>query len=261
MNVMPIAKLDRKLLKISGDGATDWLSGLITNDLSEDINFAALLTPQGKIIADFFVVKTSDGWWVDTATKFADNLKKRLSMYRLRAPIEITETALGVYAAWEGIGEEGFEDPRLPALGRRIYTDYLEPSATDEDYDSRRLTLGIPDSHWDFETVDVFPATVNMDFLNGVNFKKGCFVGQEVVSRMYRKTDVSKRFRGVIFDDQSVPSEIETAIKAGTRVVGELRHRRGAKGMALIRHDRLPDDGTTLTVGATEIKLLDATHT
>jgi len=130
---MPVTKLDRSVLKISGENVTDWLSGLVTNRLSEDINFAALLTPQGKIIADFFVVKSGSDWFVDVASKFSDNLQKRLRLYKLRAPITIEPCDMQVYAAWDGEGEEGFEDPRLPALGRRIYTDALDSTATPDE--------------------------------------------------------------------------------------------------------------------------------
>lgn len=249
---MPIAKLDRTILHISGNGVTDWLSGLITNNLSDDINFAALLTPQGKIIADFFVIKDENDWRIDVANKYADGLMKRLSMYKLRAPITITRLDVGVYAAWEGTGDEGFIDPRHPSLGRRIYG-ALECEAGPVDYDLHRLGLGIPDSVFDFDTGEVFPASANMDHLSGVDFKKGCFVGQEVVSRMYRKTEVKKRMRGFRFDD---PLDGDP-IKAGDRVIGNIMHNREELGMAMIRHDRLPEDDTPLMVGVSEIRLLD----
>jgi len=256
MGVMPIAKLERTVLKISGDGVADWLSGLITNNLSGDINFAALLTPQGKVIADFFVVRGGEDWLVDVAAPYAEGLMKRLSMYRLRAPIKIERTDLAVHAAWDGTGQEGLADPRHASLGRRIYGGEMDCEAAQPDYDAFRLSLGIPDSAFDFETSDVFPAGANMDLLNGVDFKKGCFVGQEVVSRMYRKTSVKKRMRGFTFDGPIDGIDI----KAGTRTVGAVMHSRGNFGIAMIRSDRLPDDGTPLMIGETEIKLLDLPH-
>ncbi len=253
---MPIARLDRSVLKISGDGVTDWLAGLITNSLTDDINFAALLTPQGKIIADFFVIKDGESWLIDVADKYAQGLQKRLSMYKLRAPITIEDTAICVYAAWDGEGDEGLEDSRHPGLGRRIYGD-LECEGSQDDYDAHRLSLGIPDSAFDFDTSEVFPAGANMDRLNGVDFKKGCFVGQEVVSRMYRKTEVKKRMRGFRYEGELDGDQI----KAGERVVGDIMHSRdvpnGGWGMAMIRHDRLPEDGTPLMIEDREITLLD----
>lgn len=253
MNAMPIAKLDRQILKLSGENVTEWLSGLVTNTIENEINFAALLTPQGKIIADFFIVRNDDGWLIDTASKFADALKKRLSMYKLRAPIEITETKLAVHAIWDGTGDEGLADPRHAALGRRLYSESLDTTASAEDYDAHRLSLGIPDSQWDFDTSEIFPATANMDRLAGVDFKKGCFVGQEVVSRMYRKTEVKKRLRGFRYAGELASNDI----KAGERTAGQILHSRNGIGMAMIRHDRLPDDGAALRVGEIEISLLD----
>ena len=195
---MPIDRLDRTVFSLSGEGVEDWLSGLITNDLSEEITFAALLTPQGKIIADFFIYRWYEGLLLDTPRKFAADLHKRLRMYRLRVPIEIEETDLSVHAVWDDGPAGGFNDPRHASLGWRIVSTRSFKSTGD--YNAHRLTLGVPDSQWDFETAKVFPADANMDLLNGVNFSKGCFVGQEVVSRMKRMTTVKKRMRGIILE-------------------------------------------------------------
>jgi len=253
MTAMPIAKLNRKILHLSGDGVTDWLSGLITNRLDQDIVFAALLTPQGKIIADFFASKLANGWQIDVAEKYIEVLTKRLKLYKLRAPITIEPVEIDVFAAWAGTGEEGFADPRHAALGRRLYDQDLTCEAGETDYDQYRLSLGIPDSQWDFDSGDVFPAGANMDRLNGVDFKKGCFVGQEVVSRMYRKTEIKKRLRGFRFDGALTG----TKITAGERMIGEVLHTNNGLGMAMIRHDRLPDDEASLMVEDKEISLLD----
>jgi len=246
---MPIAQLDRTVFRLSGAGVAAWLEGLTTNSLSKPISFNALLTPQGKIIADFFVTHDADSLRLDTPDKFAASLFKRLKMYRLRAPIDITQTDLNVYAIWDGpeqnkMGEEGHIDPRLHALGRLLITDnYLE---TDGDYNAHRLSLGVPDSAHDFETVTTFPADANMDLMNGVDFKKGCFVGQEVVSRMKRMTTVKKRMRGIILNG---PAQVGDKIKAGERVIGDMLHvheiigrenmRQKTMGIAMIRLDRL----------------------
>ena len=255
---MPIARLDRTVFRLSGDGVSAWLEGLTTNNLSAPISFNALLTPQGKIIADFFVTHEADSLRLDTPDKFAASLFKRLKMYRLRAPIDITQTELNVYAIWDGpeqnkIGEEGHIDPRLPALGRRLITsDYLE---TDGDYNAHRLSLGVPDSAYDFETVTTFPADANMDLMNGVDFKKGCFVGQEVVSRMKRMTTVKKRMRGIIL---SGPAQVGDKIKAGERVIGDVLHVHGQMGIAMIRLDRLAAAEISPTLNDAPVTIMDS---
>lgn len=233
---MPAAQLDRAVFRLSGEGVEAWLEGLITNSLTSALTFTALLTPQGKIIADFFVTKDGEDLLIDTPQKFASALFKRLRMYKLRAPIEITDISEthNVYALWDGIGDEGHEDPRHSTLGRRVITtDFLEAN---DDYDRHRLSLGVADSALDFDTVTTFPADANMDLMNGVDFKKGCFVGQEVVSRMKRMTTVKKRMRGLILEG---PAATGDKIMAGTRVIGEVYHAHEDYGMGLIRLDRL----------------------
>jgi len=233
---MPIAKLDRSVLFISGEAVKDWLSGLVTSSLNGPVDFGALLTPQGKIIADFFITAHEDGFLLDTPHKFKDDLFKRLRMYKLRAPIMISDVSddFHVYALWSGEGDEGHADPRHTGLGRRLVTqDVIEAGA---DYDAHRPDLGIPDSQWDFEPASVFPADVNMDLLGGVDFKKGCFVGQEVVSRMKRKTTVKKRARGLKLGCMAKAGD---PILAGERVIGELWHVRGERAIGLVRLDRL----------------------
>ena len=249
---MPIALLDRSIFRLSGDGVTPWLDGLISNSLNAPMTFAALLTPQGKIIADFFVTKDGDDLLLDTPMKFAASLFKRLRMYKLRAPIEITDITEthNVYAIWDGEGEEGHADPRHVTLGRRlITTDYLDG---DGDYDKHRLSLGVVESQWDFETVTTFPADANMDLMNGVDFKKGCFVGQEVVSRMKRMTTVKKRMRTV---ELSGIAKAGDPIMWGTRTIGEINHVNDMLAMGLVRLDRLKAAEVEPTVNGNEVRI------
>ena len=264
---MPFALLDRTIFRLSGDGVEHWLSGLITNEIGETATFAALLTPQGKIIADFFIYRRENAvtkqcsFLLDTPTKFAADLHKRLRMYRLRAPIEIEETNLAVQAFWHEEGMDipyGYPDPRLPALGRRTIGDNL--NLTGGDYNVHRLSLGVPDSEWDFETQEVFPADANMDLLNGVNFSKGCFVGQEVVSRMKRMTTVKKRMRGIIFEGEAAAGD---RILSGERVIGDVLSVHGAMGqettgMAMMRLDRLRAAEHSLTLNSAPVEVMNA---
>lgn len=238
----------------------EWVAGLITNDLSDDLNFAALLTPQGKIIADFFIYGRGNGDHVllDVSEKFHDTLLKRLKMYRLRKPIKITPQPMNVYAAWGEHDSDnwGFQDPRLPALGRRrIELTPFENLTPFGDYNAHRLSLGVPDSHWDFETQKVFPADANMDLLNGVNFSKGCFVGQEVVSRMKRMTTVKKRMRGIIFEGEAKAGD---RILSGERVIGDVLSTHSQMAMAMIRLDRLRAAEHALTLNGETVTVMKA---
>lgn len=250
---MSFARLDRTVFKLSGEGVKDWLAGLVTNSLDDDVTFAALLTPQGKIIADFFIYKDGDAFRLETATKFADVLHKRLRMYRLRAPIEIMETDLKVFVVWNKDDVQGYRDPRHGSLGHRIVTD--ESLNSSGDYNAHRLSLGVPDSEWDFESAQVFPADANMDLLNGVNFSKGCFVGQEVVSRMKRMTTVKKRMRSIIFEGDAKAGD---RILAGERVIGDVMSVHKKMGMAMIRLDRLRAAEYDLTLNGAPVEVMKA---
>ncbi len=252
---MPIAKLNRSIFRLSGAGVEAWLDGLITNSLAGDMSFAALLTPQGKIIADFFVTKDGEALLIDTPSKFSADLFKRLRMYRLRAPIEIEDISEthNIYAVWEGEGEEGLADPRHISLGRRLITQ--GDIETTGDYNAHRLSLGIVDSEWDFDTVTTFPADANMELMNGVDFKKGCFIGQEVVSRMKRMTTVKKRMRGLILGGSA---EAGDKIMAGERVIGDVRSVHGGMGIGLIRLDRLKAAETSPTVNNEPVEIMGA---
>lgn len=252
---MPIAHLDRTVFRLSGDTARAWLDGLITNSFTGPITFAALLTPQGKIIADFFIRFDGEDLLLDTPDKFAGDLKKRLMMYKLREKITITQEDLSVYAAWDGKGDAATLDPRHGALGHRILAPSIETTASAQDYNAHRLALGIPDSAHDFDSVKTFPANANMDILNGVDFKKGCFVGQEVVSRMHRKTQVRKRMCGF---ECGQALETGTALMQGEVNVGEVLSQQGGRGMAMIRLDRL-SDGDVLA-GGHKVKVMEVTH-
>ncbi|MGB0905978.1 MAG: YgfZ/GcvT domain-containing protein [Maricaulaceae bacterium] len=255
---MPISALPRTIFRLSGEGVREWLDGLITNNLLNEHTFAALLTPQGKIIADFFIQADGgddDSLVLETAEKFGAHLFKRLKMYRMRAPIEITDISDShtVYAIWGGEGEAGMADPRQPALGYRLITqDTLE---TTGDYNAHRLSLGIPDSAEDFETASVFPADACMDQINGVDFKKGCFIGQEVVSRMKRMTTVKKRMRGLVLGGGAAAGD---KIMAGERVVGDVLSVQGEMAMGLVRLDRWKSAAVSPTINEADVKIMGA---
>ncbi len=274
---MPICRLNRTIICLRGDDALGFLNRLITNSLKNDLTFAALLTPQGKIIADFFVHRLEDNSFVlETPEKFGNILAIRLKMYKLRAKIDIKDISdsHNIYALWankteKGQDQVGLTDPRHPKLGQRLLSkdSGLSPEHTPEDYDLHRLSLGVPDSTWDFGTEKIFPADANMDLLNGVDYKKGCFIGQEVVSRMHRKTDVRKRMRTVKL---SGPAEIGDTLKAGGRTIGTIlhvneshntaNHGSNSVGMALVRLDRLAASTDDVLINGQPIQIMEPNY-
>ena len=254
---MPIAKLDRTILRICGKTAKAFLERLITNTLKDDITFSALLTPQGKIIADFFVHRCNENeFFIETPEKFGGILSSKLKFYKLRDPVEIKDVTdmYSVYVLWGGEGEEGVADPRHQALGYRLLTtEMVETENTAGDYDIHRLTFGILDSNWDFESQDFFPADTCMDVLNGVNYKKGCFIGQEVVSRMHRKTNVQKRVLGLKMEAKVTP-ESGMKIFQNDREIGRVLHANGHLGTGFIRLNRMSgSQGITVNHAPVEI--------
>ena len=253
---MPVCTRPRTVLALQGGSVRPWLEGLITNTLSAPVTFAALLTPQGKIIADFFVTEDGDALLLDTTKAMGAGLAKRLSMYRLRAPIEIEDVSdtHPVHVIWDADDDApGHADPRHPSLGHRVVGAAM--SATGGDYDAHRLSLGVPDSEWDFGPVSTFPMDACMDQLGGVNYAKGCFVGQEVVSRMKRMSSVRKRMRGLVLDG---PAESGDSIKAGERTVGKVLHVNGNLAMALVRIDRLREASESPTLRGERVQIMDS---
>jgi folate-binding protein YgfZ len=243
----------RAVLRVGGPDAGKFLQGLITNDIGKAHDSAAihagLLSPQGKILFDFFVVPDGDGFLIDVALATADDLLKRLGFYRLRAQVEIeAKPESRVAAAWGGTprpltGAVVFADPRLPELGQRMIlpkataiADLDCVAAPEGDYDSLRITLGVPEGGRDYAFGDAFPHEALFDQLNGVDFAKGCYVGQEVVSRMEHRGTARKRIVPVVGEAQLPASG--TSVKADGAVIGALGSVCGDAGLALIRLDR-----------------------
>ena len=244
---------DRAVLRVTGEAARNVLQGLITNHIDQaklgGAIHTGLLTPQGKILVDFFVLPVSDGFLLELPrTKLAD-LIQRLTIYKLRTQVAFAEEpSLGVAASWGSTpllpeGAIAFADPRMPELGLRI----LLPAnadisalgcalASEDEYHARRIALGVPEGGRDYIFGDAFPHEAMFDQLNGVDFKKGCFVGQEVVSRMEHRGTARKRIFGVEGEGQlPMPG---TEIMAGSMAIGTLGTVTGSSGLALLRLDR-----------------------
>lgn len=233
----------RSLLRISGADVIDFLQNLVTCDVEGlsvgDATFGALLTPQGKILFDFFLLRDASGFLLDTEHGARDALVKRLTFYKLRADVSIEVVDdLNVYAAWDGDVQIGFSDPRLAGLGNRIYAKEWEANSSENDWNAHRTQLGVPQSGSDFNLGDPFPHEVLMDQFSGagVDFAKGCYVGQEVVSRMHHRGTARSRWVRVNAEADLPPKG--TPILAGERTIGTMGGSSGFDGLATMRLDR-----------------------
>src|SRR6202171_4929976 len=273
---------DRGVLKVSGGDARDFLNGLVTTDvtlLRPGLGrFGALLTPQGKITADFLITEAPSGhgggFVIDCPRALAQALADKLGFYRLRAKVAVENLSdsLGVLAAWDGDPsvkpDLAFAAPRNAALRWRLLVpaelaqkvaDLIGADLVDSAaYDAHRIASGVPRGGLDFMYGDAFPHETNMDRLHGVDFDKGCYVGQEVVSRMQHRGSARTRTVRIIVEDFA--PEPGMAILAGDKPVGTIGSTAGRNGLALIRVDRAADAlaaGTRLTAGGLAIRLAD----
>jgi folate-binding protein YgfZ len=273
---------DRGVVKITGETARDFLNNLVTTDttrLQPGVGrFGALLTPQGKIMVDFLITEApaghGGGFLIDCPKALAQTLADKLGFYRLRAKvgIENLSDSLGVLAAWDGDAalkpDLTFTDPRNARLGLRILVPAeLAPKAADligadlvdaSAYEVHRIATGVPRGGLDFMYGDAFPHETNMDRLAGVDFDKGCYIGQEVVSRMQHRGTARTRTVRVLLDG-SAP-EAGSTILAGDKSVGTMGSAAEHHGLALIRIDRVSEAleaGTPLTAGGLSIRIAD----
>lgn len=271
---------DRGVLKVSGAGALGFLNNLVTADLARAADgtarFAALLTPQGKIVADFFAIQASaadgGGIFLDAPRALAGPLRDRLHFYKLRAKITIEDlsAALGVMAVWDAPGPVASEyglsyaDPRVAAMGTRVILPselaadaaadlgaaFFEPSA----YEAHRIAAAVPRGGIDFIYGDAFPHETAMDQLGGVDFDKGCFIGQEVVSRTQHRG--SARTRPMALAYAGFPPDAGLPISAGGKQIGTMGAGIEGRGVALLRLDRVADAaaaGHAITSGGVEV--------
>jgi tRNA-modifying protein YgfZ len=254
---------DRGVVKVSGDAARSFLNNLVTTDVDQVRpgvgRFGALLTPQGKIVADFFITEApaghGGGFLLDCPLPLAEALATKLNFYKLRAKLTVENLSggLGVLAVWGGAPQAApdlaFADPRADTLGWRILVpqdlaeratqligaEWVAPAA----YEAHRIACGAPRGGVDFSYGDAFPHETNMDQLHGVDFEKGCYVGQEVVSRMQHRGTARTRIVRVVID-QNAP-ECGASIVAGDKPIGTMGSSAQGRGLALIRVDRATD--------------------
>lgn len=280
---------DRGVLRVSGEPARHFLHNLVTANIETltpgEARYGALLTPQGKVIVDFFVVEApaadGGGFFIDGPKALVPELAQKLTFYKLRAKVTIEELdALSVLAAWGGqetsqqeAGHEAateyglaYRDPRLPAMGLRVLIPaaVAQEAAADlgaalvdpSEYETHRIALGVPRGGVDFTYGDVFPHDVDLDKLNGVDFKKGCFIGQEVVSRVEHRGTARNRVVPVEFDAHAAEDGIQ--VMAGDKAVGTMGSSSGTLGLAMLRVDRVAEAiaaGVPLVAGGIPMRL------
>jgi tRNA-modifying protein YgfZ len=270
---MPVACLaDRSVVRVSGEEAKTFLDGLLTCDLDRVAvgrpRFGALLSPQGKILFDFIVFAAADGsYHLDCAGAQAADLAKRLGFYKLRAKVSVEDLSSGarVLAGWDGAarpqGEADLvgDDPRLSVLGWRaiVRADDGSPPADNEGaYHAHRIALGVPEGGKDFAYGDAFPHEALMDQIGGVDFDKGCYVGQEVVSRMQHRALARTRIVPLVYEGEAAAPGSE--VLAGARSLGRTGSAANGRGLATLRLDRVADAlaaGETLRAGGRPVRV------
>lgn len=268
---------ERGVVRVGGPDAAHFLNNLVTAEVAHlapgEAAYAALLTPQGKMLFDFLVVREGEGYLLDTAAANAAALSQRLGFYKLRAKVTVEDASAfeAVIAFWGGeppptLPGVAFTDPRLPSLGTRAIVPRGSlaavlslPGLTRTDagaFHAHRVALGVPEGGHDFAFGEAFPHDADMDALSGVDFTKGCYVGQEVVSRMQHRGTARRR---IVMARAAGPLPAAgTPLTAGDRPVGTLGTVAGTAGLALVRLDRakaaidaglpIEADGTVVTL-------------
>jgi hypothetical protein len=233
---------DRSILRLTGGDTESFLQGLITNDithLTKGLLYAAILTPQGKYLADFFLKRDGEAVLLDADAAQAPALQQRLTMYKLRADVSIEQTDLHLHRGLGDAPEDGAADPRTPNLGWRAYRDTAQTDNT-VDWTALYVTNQVPNAGLELDQ-NSFILEMGFERLNGVDFKKGCYVGQEVTARMKHKTELRK---GLALVGVNGDAAFGAQIQANDKAAGTLLSRAGNKALAYLRYDRASADMT-----------------
>jgi folate-binding protein YgfZ len=262
------ALTDRGLVTVKGASARDFLQGLVSNDVRSlavgQACYAALLTPQGKIVCDFLVLaRSSDELFLDCPKLLAADLTRRLTFYKLRAKVEIADRTpdVAILAAWGNDTRPPdprfYRDPRDGRLGwRAVFGPDFSAAATNgwaaraDGYDDHRIRLRIPHGGADFTYSDTFPHDANVDLLHGIDFNKGCYIGQEVVARVHHRGNWRKRVARIFFTGLAPPSG--TSVRAGEATIGVTGSSTIGQGLAMLRIDKANEAlaaGQNITAG------------
>ena len=254
---------DRGLIAVQGQDASKFLQDLVTADVAPlalgQASYAGLLTPQGKILFDFFIISEAQGYLIDCLLEQREELAKRLKFYRLRAKLDIATDARVVAWIPEGSALHAIPDPRTKEMGARYYG---AEGAMDDGvrlYHERRIRLGLAEGGHDFDSGEIFPHEANFDQMGAVSFGKGCFVGQEVVSRMEHRGTARSRIVPVVIEGALPPKS--TPVMTGGKSIGSMCSGAGNRALALLRLDRLEEalsQGLTVTAETSRIVAMKA---
>jgi folate-binding protein YgfZ len=254
-------RLDRALIRVSGPEAVSFLDNLLTQDVTRlaeaRAQYAALLTPQGKVITDMMLWADGDSVVIEADPARAGDLLRRLSMYKLRAAVALEDVTHAHMVVWSETALPGGQpDPRSAALGWRALAARETAAPSDAAFNAHRLALGVPDLAHDCAPDEVFAGEALLEELNGVDFKKGCFVGQENVSRMKRRATTRKKFCPVTF--AGAAPAFGAVVSAGAAELGQIRTGMDGRAMALLRLDRAlaaQEDGVKILAEGKEMRL------
>ncbi|CAF25933.1 YgfZ/GcvT domain-containing protein [Bartonella quintana] len=258
----------RKVIKVTGEEATDFLQSLITTDVTkiapQEIFPGALLSPQGKVLADFLIGKRDDDYLIDIVSSLADTLYKRLLFYKLRKKVEISQPFQElVTISWNNESnnfnfDSSFIDKRFPQKEKIVRT-YGEIPFSAPDYNKNwnrlRIRYAIAESGQDYEIGKIFPHDINYDQISGLSFNKGCYIGQEIVSRMHHRHTARRRVL-IVKSQHELTSE--STVEAGTKVLGHLGTCAANEALALMRIDHVKDamnNNITFTVENTPVTI------
>ncbi|SNR38468.1 folate-binding protein [Paracoccus sediminis] len=228
--------MTRQIIRVTADDRVAFLQGLVSNDVERAPCWAALLTPQGKYLADFLIVPDGDALLIDVDARLADDLIRRLTMYKLRSKVRIDPAEMTVARGTGPAPKGAIADPRHPALGWRLYGGQGDDGT---DFDAIRVEHVIPETLVELIPNETFILEAGFERLQGVDFRKGCYVGQEVTARMKHKTDLRKGLTRLRIGGAA---PVGTPITAAGKDVGTLFTQSGGHAVAHVRFDRIGPD-------------------
>ncbi|MFC3168492.1 YgfZ/GcvT domain-containing protein [Paracoccus fontiphilus] len=228
--------MTRQIIRVTGEDRVAFLQGLVSNDVRRAPCWAALLTPQGKYLADFLIVPDGDARLVDVDARLADDLMRRLGMYKLRSKVAVEATGMTVARGTGPAPDGAIADPRHPALGWRLYGGTGDDGT---DFDAIRVEHVIPETLVELIPNETFILEAGFERLHGVDFRKGCYVGQEVTARMKHKTELRKGLTRLRIEGEA---PVGTPITADGKDVGTLFTQSGGRALAHVRLDRVGPD-------------------